>query len=134
MELDYLMLADAVTVAENKLYIHGGGLASIRVPQVPWPLQLGVAGRFVAQEAELGEQHHFSLVVIEPDGSPVFPIQPIPFTLGPQHYVAEGESELQVLVAIALGPIALRHTGWHTFSFGLDEEPVLERYLRVAIA
>jgi hypothetical protein len=106
----------------------------VRVPQLPWPVQVGAAGRLLADEAELGQTSTLSLVVIQPGGDPLFPMQPIPVTLGEQHRISPDVPNLAVLMAIGIGPLALMETGWYEFNFGLNEDPVAYLPLRVSIA
>jgi hypothetical protein len=134
MEVDFVTLADNVAVAENKLFIHGGALSQVRVPQLPWPVQVGAAGRLLAEESELGQTSTLSLVVIQPGGDPLFPMQPIPVTLGEQHRISPDVPNLAVLMAIGIGPLALMETGWYEFNFGLNEDPIAYLPLRVSIA
>ncbi len=81
VELDFLMLAEGATAINGKLYVHGGALSQVNVPQLPFPAQLAVAGRLTGGVDELGAEHTFSVYVVQPDGEPVFPVAPIPFVL-----------------------------------------------------
>jgi hypothetical protein len=133
MRLDFLTLAENVAISERKLYIHGGALSVMRVPQLPWFAELAIGGRFEADEDERGNSHTFSIAVVEPDGDALFPMQPMSLTLGDPHRVADGWDLLQVLVSLKIKPLALRETGWYTVDVGLDGESVAQLSLLVEL-
>ncbi len=65
MQVDYLVLADAVSVAEGKHYIHGGGWDNLFVSSLPavHPM-LGVAVRLRIPREETGQQLALEVDVI----------------------------------------------------------------------
>lgn len=123
MEPDYLMLAQAVAIYDGMLFIHGGAVTGLNVVQIPWLATVSVAGRLTAPLDELGSEHTFSVVVLQPDGEPVFPVQPLTVTLGDEHLTVD-QASLAVLVALDLNPLALTQTGWYYVDIGIDNESV----------
>ncbi len=69
MQVDYLVLADAVSVAEGKHYIHGGGWDTLFVTSLPatHPL-LGVAVRLRIPWNEAGQQLALEVDVLGGEG------------------------------------------------------------------
>ena len=128
-----MTLAENVAISDHKLYIHGGAIKVVPVPQLPWFTEFALAGRLEAEGDELGTDHTFSVVIFQPDGEMLFPLQPIEFTLGEEHRIAENWDPLQVLVSLKLNPIALRETGWYTVDVGLDGQTVEELQVLVRL-
>jgi hypothetical protein len=66
-----LMLADFAQVAENKLYILGGGWSQIG----PGPATFAVAGKIEVPWDRGNDKHAFRLELVDADGQPVaFPV------------------------------------------------------------
>ena len=64
MQVDYLILADAVAAAEGKQYIHGAGWDTLGLPQFPAVVSFGVAARLrtAAPETAAGVELEIDLV------------------------------------------------------------------------
>lgn len=74
MELETLIVADGVsTPPDGKFYIHGGGISRVEVPQLPFPMPLGVLLRFRVDDDDLLRSHRIALVLIGPRGVPNVP-------------------------------------------------------------
>ena len=99
-----MMLADAVQVADGKLYILGGGWDITG----PAPTPAGVAIRFVVQPAEFDKGHHWELFLEDADGQLVMLETPE----GPQSIEVRGDFTASTPVGAAVGtpsivPIAI---------------------------
>lgn len=72
--VDYMLLADAATVADNKLYIHGAGWDSILAAAFPveQPL-ISVALRVRVPWAETNQPHEIEMDVLDQDGASILP-------------------------------------------------------------
>jgi hypothetical protein len=119
MNLEFACLADEAAAADDKLYIHGGGLRRMLVPQVPWVIHLAVAARFNAGLDELGDDHILHLQLEMPDDQVFFPLPPTEITLGLDNIV-EDTDQLGLAVVFRIGAIAVRETGWYRFTLLLD--------------
>src|SRR5438105_15093414 len=74
LTVDYMLLADTATVADNKLYIHGAGWDSILAATFPveQPL-MSVALRVRVPWAETNQPHEIELDVLDQDGVSIMP-------------------------------------------------------------
>jgi hypothetical protein len=74
MELETILLADAASTAEGKLYVHGGGLTRLTPPMLPWlHPQITVVLIFRTDEADLGQTRRLQLTLTAPDESLAMP-------------------------------------------------------------
>lgn len=105
MRTDYLILADAVAVAEGKHYIHGGGWSSLFVPSFPaiHPV-MGIAARLRIMPNELNQQHTVEVDVQDEKGRSIFPEAPLQTTFHIGHSINAVPNSEQVL------PLALNVT------------------------
>lgn len=71
MEVTTAMLADAATVAEGKLYVHGGGWNAIIAPQIPATHpSLALALAFKLDWHEGNEDLAIAIELVNEDGKP----------------------------------------------------------------
>ncbi len=99
MELDSLILADAVsTPPDDKFYIHGGGFSRYEVPGLPFPVPLGVLIRLKVDDEDLHKSHQFLVAFIGPTGLPNVP---------PVEFVGTPPPKTTELMRIRLAP-----SGW----------------------
>lgn len=69
VEVDYLVLADAVAAADGKHYIHGGGWDMISTASLPFQYALiAVAIRVRVPWAETNQPHEVVLDILDADG------------------------------------------------------------------
>lgn len=74
MRLDAFLIADAVsTPPDGKFYIHGGGLSRFEVPDIPFPMSLGVFARLEVSDDEAIASHNLLFALIGPTGRPNIP-------------------------------------------------------------
>ena len=76
MQADYLILADAVAMANNKQYIHGAGWDRITASSYPSIIAFGVAARLAVTEAEQLGQLRIELDVVDAGGTSILPDSP----------------------------------------------------------
>jgi hypothetical protein len=133
MELETILLADAASTAEGKLYVHGGGLTRLTPPMLPWlHPQITVVLIFRTDEADLGQTRRLQLTLTAPDESLAMPAfeQPI----GPIQPRAEplpGEaSRLQAVLNFS--PVQFIRPGLYRFNVQVDDEPAGSMNLPVA--
>jgi Family of unknown function (DUF6941) len=74
MRLDFFMLADAAHVADGKLYVHGGGITRVNLPETPFHLpQVAAVARFVIEQGDIGNPSVVAIEWRQPDGEPLPP-------------------------------------------------------------
>lgn len=73
MEIEFLIIADAVEAVNRKLYMMGGGWDRWTSPTYPSPMRLGIAVGLLVPWDETNERHRLRLSVIDGDGKPVIP-------------------------------------------------------------
>lgn len=123
MRLDTFLLADAATASpDGKLYIHGGGLTTIRAPVVPLGVALAVAIRLQVDEDELRGTHELQLSMSAPDGSEVWPTQRLRFgPLAHLETIADGE-ERYIQLALSFGAVTFATHGIYRLVLVVDGE------------
>jgi hypothetical protein len=117
MRLDTFLLADAVsTPPDGKLYIHGGGITSLTLPELPFVIpQLALLIRVQLEADELAERHAFELSFTDPTGANVVP--QLRFVTDPEAPAERGEDEERFIqVAFAFGGLTLSRAGTHTIT------------------
>lgn len=130
MRVDVFLLSDAATVAEGKLYVHGGGISRINAISLPMPVQLTLTVRVVLDAEEVPEVHRFSFSVTDPDGSHMLPPAVLE-TSGdePVEGRVEGE-EIALQFTLGMG-LSFPRAGIYRFGLTVDEEHLRET--RVAV-
>src|SRR3972149_11878627 len=73
VEIEYLLLADAVQVIDGKLYVTGGGFDTTLVPAVPQTLRLAIACGVLIPWDEAEKEHTLTVSVATADGRPLAP-------------------------------------------------------------
>lgn len=131
MHLESFILADAATVAEGKLYVHGGGISRINAPSLPLAMQLTAAIRLIIDREDLGRSHQVMLVVVDPDGSMLMPpisFEPVFEDRNPQ-MLPDEEQSLQVTLGMGL---QFSRAGTYRIKLTVDEEVLRDMPLPVA--
>jgi hypothetical protein len=131
--LDYALLADDATAIDGRLYVHGGGLRVVIVPQIPWVIHFALAARFAAELDEVGDDHTIALRIWEPDGQPVYLVDAASFRLDASNLAVEDDRELQLLTSFRIGALVLRETGWYSVELALDGDTVASLPFRVQV-
>lgn len=133
MRLDAFLLADSATTVEGKLFILGGGVTRLTVPDVPtgFPL-LAVVARFRADHIDdLRETHFVRFRMESPDGDLVVDIESIELA-APGAEGAE-EEELYGNLVLSFGPVVLPVIGLYDLGLWVDGELVRTMKLPVGI-
>jgi hypothetical protein len=73
MEIEFLIIADAVEAANGKLYMLGGGWDQRAAPAYPAPCQMGIAIGLSVPWDETNQNHSISISIRDADGTPVIP-------------------------------------------------------------
>lgn len=73
MEIEFLIIADAVEAVNRKIYMMGGGWDRWTSPTYPSPIHLGIAIGMLVPWDETNQRHHISVSVVDADGKPVVP-------------------------------------------------------------
>jgi hypothetical protein len=126
MQVDYLVLADAVSVSEGKHYIHGGGWDTLFVASLPatHPM-LGVAVRLRIPWDETGQQLALEVDVLGGEGRNSILNEPLrgivsaerPSNLPPG-------SDLLLHLALSFTNLYLANSGSYDIVLRVDGEPL----------
>jgi hypothetical protein len=73
MEVEFLILADAVQAVNGKLYMLGGGWTTLHAATIPTTHPLGIALAFRVPWKETNEVHRLEIKIMDADGAPIIP-------------------------------------------------------------
>jgi hypothetical protein len=73
MEIEFLIIADAVDAVNHKIYMIGGGWDRWTSHTYPSPIRLGIAIGLLVGWDETNERQHISISIIDADGEPTVP-------------------------------------------------------------
>ncbi|MHB8644610.1 MAG: DUF6941 family protein [Thermomicrobiales bacterium] len=134
MQADYLVLADAATVADGKMYIHGAGWDNVLTPTLPITLTAAVAILIRIPWAETNEEHVIGLDIHDADGHSILPKGPGPLrgklNVGRPANVEVGEDQVLPL-AIGLNGTAIERVGRYVIVLELDGREAARAPFRV---
>ncbi len=133
MELETLIVADAVsTPPDGKFYVHGGGISRVEVPELPFPMPLGILLRFKLEEADLTRSHTVGVVLLGPANVPNVPGVEFDFqTPDEMPMLAEGE-DLFINVGLQINGVAVRG-GLHRLQVDVDGKRVRDMPIPVVV-
>jgi hypothetical protein len=127
-----MLLCDAATVADGKLYIHGAGWSILRQPNLPTPMALAI--KLSIPWDQTNEQHKITARLVTDDGDAV--------DLGTGPVMAEGELEvgrppglkrgtaIDAPLSLAFGPLAL-DSGGYVWELDIDGTTMARAPFRV---
>lgn len=72
IEIEWVMVADAVDIVNGKLYVLGGGWDSVRAESFPWTVPCGIAVSFSIPWGETNRRHTMEIEVRDDDGETAF--------------------------------------------------------------
>ena len=137
------MLCDHVQVADNKLFVSGGGIMRSWVnPQPPHVIMVGVAAVVQVPYTATNQPHTLTITLVSEDGEAVSPFVPegmpdpgpiraeVPFNLGRPAGLYPGEA--QPYCVGANFNIGLKQLGGYRFELAIDDTKTEELHLRVA--
>ena len=135
MRADYLVLADAVTVAEGKHYIHGGGWDTLFVASLPavHPM-LGVAVRLRIPWAEASQQLVLEVDVLSGKERRSIlndPLRGIVHAQRPPHLAPENDVLLHL--ALNLTNLQFQSSGPYVIVLRIDGQPLEESQFNVVV-
>ncbi len=144
MRVDHLLLADAATGADGKIYIHGGGITRISPPGVPFILpQLAVVIRLLVDEDEPDRPQQLVVRLTDPAGDLVLPPAMVEVNAAEVEglkswtpetasgWAVDEERALNVMLTIA--GIPLTREGTHRLSLSIDDDEVRTMSLPVLV-
>lgn len=132
MHFSYVILADAATSADGKLYIHGGGIGRINPQTLPWTHpQLAVAAclMLTPEEAASRQTHQLIIRHLDPLGVPLGDPARLhfDFILPPE---ANEDEPPFVLFTITFNNMLIHNPGHYKIEFSIDDEVIhTERYI-----
>jgi len=128
-------LCDHATVPpDGKVYIHGGGIHQLYVPQIPGPLRaLFLVVRLSIPWHMLGEPHTINIRALDLDRRPIGPNDPLmstPFELGrpPGHRPGD---ESAINICAELSGVTIEQPMTLRFHLAVDDEPIGSLPLKV---
>lgn len=128
MRVDYLVLADAVSVAEGKHYIHGGGWDVLFVPSLPaiHPM-LGIAVKLRIPWEETGQQLALEVDVIGSKGRNSILEEPLRGIIDAERSsdIRPG-SNLLLHLAFSITNLSFESAGSYTVIMRIDGQPLAE--------
>lgn len=135
MTLDFFMLADGASVAEGKLYIHGGAITRVNPASLPsGPTLIAVVARLLIDEEDRGNPPVDVAIEWEkPDGTQLMP--PLRAHVSadvPPDGIREGEDQGTIIVANAL--VVFDTAGPHSVLLRLNADVAVARRFFVAPA
>ncbi|HET9395343.1 MAG TPA: hypothetical protein VFO36_04740, partial [Nitrospiraceae bacterium] len=119
VKLDTLILADAVTIADGKCFVHGGGFTRYDIANLPAPIPIGIFARLLIEDGDYEAPHHIVFSLFGPTGDlnvPAVGVQAIPPADLPP--LAEGE-EPAVQISAEIPAVAVR-VGVYRFEMTVD--------------
>lgn len=135
MNVDYLLLADAATLADGKLYIHGAGWETIGVTSLPVKQSLHIALRIRVPWSETNRQSNLELDIVDTEGQSLLAIPPGPtrgtINVGQPSHVKPGDDHV-VPLALHLGDVTFQREGTYAVVFRIDGSEVARTPFKVA--
>lgn len=136
MKADYMVLADAASAAEGKLYLHGAGWDEIITPEFPATITGGLGILLRIPWGETNEPHHIELDLQDADGQSVLPP---PGALRGSMNVGrpaqlEAGSEQIVPIAISLNGTKIERPGHYVITLLLDGHEASRASFRVKLS
>jgi hypothetical protein len=130
--LDFVLLADAADVADGKLYVNGGAVTRLNIPEFPFVAPpLAVVIRFVLEPGDVDRERVIGVrweqegrVAIAAHG-PIRPKSPLP--------IVEGEEQAAIIVA-GFNGLRFEAPGLYEIVVTLDDEIVARKPLPVVRA
>jgi hypothetical protein len=102
MEIEFLIIADAAEVVNNKLYMMGGGWNQWRSPTYPAPIRVGIAVGLLVPWDQTNEKHPVRLSIVDADGNAIVPNIGAQVEVGRPPGITAGSSQ-RALLAINAG-------------------------------
>jgi hypothetical protein len=131
LEVEFALLAENATAAAGLLYVHGGGIRTVRVPQLPWAQSVALAARFTCDEGDIDTPHGVRVVVRDPAGLVVVATPPLVVT--PQAEDGVALEDIGVLIALRFQTLALHLAGRYELDLLIDDERATTLPLHVIV-
>lgn len=123
MQADYMVLADMVSAADGKLYIHGAGWDNVLTASWPAVLTAGVALLLRIPWEGTNEPHTIELDIVDEDGYSILPTPPGPLrgqvNAGRPPNLDPGTDQVTPL-AISLNGTKIERAGRYVVVFRID--------------
>ena len=105
MEIEFLIIANAVEAVNGKIYMIGGGWDRWTSRTYPCPMHLGIAIGLLMPWDETNERHHISISIVDADGKPVVPEMGADMEVGRPAGMKPGSTQRAVLAINAAFPL-----------------------------
>jgi hypothetical protein len=135
VDVDYVVVADAVTSANGKHYIHGGGWDSIQSAVFPAVhSQVGVAIRLRIGWHDTNQNHELALDIQDADNTSILPAPLVSaVNAGRPPTLAVGEDQVLCL-ALAINGLQFPKPGDYSFVVALDGVENVRQVVHVRLA
>jgi hypothetical protein len=131
---DYLILADAVAVADGKHYIHGAGWDTITAGSFPLNHRFAVAIRLRVPWEDTNMPCQIELDILDADGKSILPDPPGPvrgtINVGRPPHIAPGD-EQSIQLAFQLGGVPIPKAGSYVAVLRLNDLEYLRSPFKV---
>jgi hypothetical protein len=101
MEVEFLILADAVQAVNGKLYMLGGGWTTLHAAAIPTTHPLGIALGFRVPWQETNQVHRLEIKMVDADGAPVIPPMQAQLEMGRPPGLRAGADQTAVIAVNA---------------------------------
>jgi hypothetical protein len=135
MRIEFLIVADAVQVADGKLFVLGGAWSTFKAPMFPIQMPVGIALSILIEgnEAGTGTIYPMSVTVSDEGGVPIIPPLQAQFQVGKTEGMPSGmvqrmpfalnvplpiQREGKYIVTATAGPSARAQTQFHAIFVG----------------
>jgi hypothetical protein len=120
MRVDTALLCEAATVREGLLYVLGGGIQRIALPQYPAVMPLTIALRIMLHRTELDNPHELQIRLLEEDGDEVVRVG-MGFGIGDASDLPAGEEAAIAVPWNFPGRPQLPHPGRYSLEILIDD-------------
>ncbi len=119
MRVDTALLCEAATVKDGLLYVLGGGIQRIAMPEFPAPLPLTIALRIMLHRTEVEIPHELQIRLLEEDGDEVVRVA-MGFGVGDPESLPVGEEAAIAVPWNFPGRPQLPHAGRYSMEILID--------------
>ena len=122
MEVEYLILADAVQAVGGKLYMLGGGWTTFRARQIPITHPLGIALGLRVPWEETNQLHRLQISLVNSDGESLVPPMQAELEMGRPPGLRPGSDQTAVIAVNA--PVTFAKAGRYEVRAAVEGQTV----------
>ncbi|MBI2862493.1 MAG: hypothetical protein HYX89_06715 [Chloroflexi bacterium] len=119
MDIDFVIIADAVEAVNGKLYMLGGGWNQWKSRSYPSQTRMGIAAGILVQWEETNLKFPFSLSFLDEENQPLLQVAAGDFEMGRPPGLPAGTVQ-RALLAVNVG-FPLQRSGRYTLRLAVDD-------------